>query len=487
LHDISLNTLGPKVLVAGGGNFLNHCSFIEHCELQLYILLTVVANVIDFLFSKNKKNLGFFWYYHSNGHRKATCIESFPLSSADAVRDIALHGASPWVQKTYETNPQHFNAISTRVISGCDLITGTLQVLELVGLPVLAMFSGDSVQLHTFNITQKRLDSTCANLTALRTLLQMIQNGLVPFAEKYYDCISKEMPECNEIQTTSKRPLNPKSIELRHLSFRYIPNEPDSEAKAESSVAKGKNLIPNTFELCDLSFSFEEGKVYSIVGKNGSGKSTLVHLLTKLLQPSSGQILVDGIDLDTISDGDWLSNVSVAPQTFSKLWEFSVRENIGLGATSLLEKEDYSLIEREAANLGISEFVDLDTYLGDKERSRNISQKELWKRNLSEGQWQYISLARAFVRESAKILILDEPSSSLDPAAEHKLFDRLWKKRKNRITIFISHSLQTCRASDCILVMDQGRIVQVGKHSGLISVKEGIYAKLTDLQNDSWR
>jgi ATP-binding cassette subfamily B protein/ATP-binding cassette subfamily C protein len=208
----------------------------------------------------------------------------------------------------------------------------------------------------------------------------------------------------------------------------------------------------------------------------------LIGLLTKLLSPASGKILVNGVDLEKLLIDDWLEKLAVVPQTFAELSECTVRENIGLGATSLLLQDPESVIDGEAVALGIKDFVELETYLGDEGRSRDISGKEKWQKNLSGGQMQCIALARAFVRKSAEVLIFDEPSSNLDPEAEHKLFNRLWKEKNNRITIFVSHRLQTCRASDCIIVMDQGSILQAGTHSELMVDTNGRYAKLTALQ-----
>lgn len=176
----------------------------------------------------------------------------------------------------------------------------------------------------------------------------------------------------------------------------------------------------------------------------------------------------------------------MVPQKFSSLSELTIRENIGLGATYLLDRDDENLLQREAQMLGIEKFVGLDTYLGDVDRSEKICEGEKWQRNLSGGQQQCIALARAFIRKSAEVFILDEPSSALDPEVEHKLFDRLWRERHDRITIFVSHKLQTCRASDCIIVMDQGCIVQAGTHSEMLSDEDSPYARLHKLQTEIW-
>jgi ATP-binding cassette, subfamily B, bacterial NisT/SpaT len=168
--------------------------------------------------------------------------------------------------------------------------------------------------------------------------------------------------------------------------------------------------------------------VYSIVGKNGSGKSTLVGLLTKLNTPSEDKIHINGSDFATIPDESWLKQLAVIPQKCSELWDFSVQDNIAFGCHELLGADPNYVIHKEAEYFGVTTIVDLDTYFGDKWNSKAIPDTEDETRvdDFSGGQWQAIALARTFCRrDSARVFILDEPSSALDPVREHDLFERL--------------------------------------------------------------
>jgi ABC-type multidrug transport system fused ATPase/permease subunit len=154
-----------------------------------------------------------------------------------------------------------------------------------------------------------------------------------------------------------------------------------------------------------------------------------------------------------------------------------------------LEQDPKNLIAEEAKDLGITDFISVDTFVGDGEYSKSLpgAENEEWMDGLSGGQYQTVALARAFIgKHCSTVFVLDEPSSNLDPQKEHDLFERLRREKDGRITIFISHNLQTCRASDCILVMDEGCLVEWGSHADLVKKENGLYAKLYNLQNQTW-
>jgi ATP-binding cassette subfamily B protein len=202
-----------------------------------------------------------------------------------------------------------------------------------------------------------------------------------------------------------------------------------------------------------------------------------------------GSVLVNGVNLRDLSTSSWHKRLAVAPQEFSHLGGCTIRENIGVGKTSLLYEDPKGLLNQEACNEEITSFVDLETYFGGMAAMNKVpgSENETWRYHFSGGQWQSIALARSFCRtlcDSVEVLIMDEPSSALDPIREHRLFERLRKERSQRITIFISHRLQTARASDCILVIDDGTLVQSGTHDDLVLDKNGLYGQMWALQNN---
>jgi ATP-binding cassette subfamily B protein len=231
--------------------------------------------------------------------------------------------------------------------------------------------------------------------------------------------------------------------------------------------------------LTDVSFHLRPGESLALVGENGSGKTTLIKLLTRLYEPSSGRITLDGLDLAEWDPERLRQRIGVIFQDFVR-YQFLVGENIGVGDVRRFEDEPGW---RDAAAKGMADvFVDrmpegYGTQLG------------RWfpgGRELSTGQWQKIALARAFMRRDADILVLDEPTAAIDAAAEASIFEHFQTLAQGRMVILISHRFSTVRQASKILVVDAGRIVEHGTHEELLA-RDGRYAKLFLLQAEGYR
>jgi ATP-binding cassette subfamily B protein len=235
----------------------------------------------------------------------------------------------------------------------------------------------------------------------------------------------------------------------------------------------------DAYALRGLSLHIEPGDSLAIVGQNGAGKTTLVKLLARLYQPTEGRITLDGIDLRDWPIETLRRRISVLFQDFNQ-YQLSVRENIGLGSVDHLE--DVPRIER-AAERGGADAVAAALPLGLEARLGTWFEKGS---ELSGGQWQKIALARAFMREEADILVLDEPTAALDAEAEHAVFERFRQLSAGRTTIVISHRFPTVRMARRIIVLDQGALVESGSHAELIALG-GIYARMFTLQAQGYQ
>lgn len=224
---------------------------------------------------------------------------------------------------------------------------------------------------------------------------------------------------------------------------------------------------PNGTEvLKHASFLLEEGKHYSLVGENGSGKSTIIKLLLGLYQVTDGTILINGIDIKNYSRHTLQSQFAVVFQDFIK-YSISFSENIVLNQT--IQQENYDRVLEYA---GIKEAESKlekksDTILGKIEKDG---------KDLSGGEWQKVAIARALYRDSS-FVVFDEPTASLDPIAESKLYHQYYQMMKEKTTIFISHRLASATLADQILVLDQKRICESGTHEELLKQK-GTYYKM---------
>jgi ATP-binding cassette subfamily B protein len=229
----------------------------------------------------------------------------------------------------------------------------------------------------------------------------------------------------------------------------------------------------------DLNLDIMPGQSIALVGHNGSGKTTLVKLMAGLYRPDSGRISYQGTDLTDWDPRELRDRIGVIFQDFMR-YQLTVGENIGIGDVEAIE--DAARWARAAEKGQASDFIenlpeDYQTQLG---RWFNRGQE------LSGGQWQRIALARAFMREQAEILVLDEPTSSMDAETEMEVFERFRTQTEDKIVILISHRFSTVRQADTIAVMEHGTIAELGTHEELIALN-GRYARLFELQASAYR
>jgi ATP-binding cassette subfamily B protein len=249
-----------------------------------------------------------------------------------------------------------------------------------------------------------------------------------------------------------------RGLEFRHVWFRY-PGRED-------------------WALRDLNLSIGAGEKIALVGQNGAGKTTLIKLMTRLYDPSEGQILLDGVDLRDYDLDELRQRIGVIFQDFVK-YQLSAKENIGFGQIDRLDDSARleSSAERGGADTVVSELPEgMDTMLGrwfDKGHE------------LSGGQWQKIALSRAFMRDG-EVLVLDEPTSALDAEREYEIFQRFRDLTEGKIAVLISHRFSTVRMADRIAVIEDGQISELGSHAELLA-RGGTYARLFEMQAEGYR
>jgi ATP-binding cassette subfamily B protein len=230
--------------------------------------------------------------------------------------------------------------------------------------------------------------------------------------------------------------------------------------------------------LDDVSLTIRPGEHVALVGENGAGKTTWVKLLCRLYDPTSGAILLDGIDLKQYASKDLRRNITVVFQDFGR-YQLTARENIWLGNINV--PPDGKYLEPAVHKAGVHPVISqlahgYDTVLGK------------WfagGQELSAGEWQKIAIARAFLHDG-EIIILDEPSSSLDAQAEYEFFERFHQLVRGKTAILISHRLSTVKMVDRIYVLDRGRIAEFGSHNELIK-KGRIYSRMFETQAQKYR
>jgi ATP-binding cassette subfamily B protein len=340
----------------------------------------------------------------------------------------------------------------------------------LIYIPLNLLSDGISAGLQVYiifvSIVGKQVGLLAAYIQAISVLQHSLEAALQGFSTLYqnnlfintlFDYLA--VPDSQILSGTRPFPQKiRKGIEFRHVSFCY----------------------PGTsrYIIKDLNILLESGKCVALVGSNGAGKTTLVKLLTRLYEPTDGEILIDDVPLKEYDLQSVRSCISAIFQDFVQ-YSSSAYDNIGYGAIEAIDDEKRICIaaEQSEAAAFINEFPEqYQTMLG---RVFERGQQ------LSGGQWQKIALARAFVRR-ASIVILDEPTASIDAEAETKIFNKLKEVAKGATSLVIAHRFSTVRIADRILVLENGQIIEDGSHDELLQL-QGRYAYLFNLQASAYK
>ena len=259
--------------------------------------------------------------------------------------------------------------------------------------------------------------------------------------------------------TAGRGPAPEDGIRFEHVGFTY----PGADQPA----------------LRDIDLPVRPGESLALVGENGSGKTTLIKLLTRLYAPTTGRILLDGLDLQQWDAAALRRRIGVIFQDFAR-YQLLLGENIGAGDVEHFSDESRW---QQAASQGMAQ-----TIVASLPRGFHTQLGKWFKdgRELSGGQWQKIALSRAFMRSQADVLVLDEPTAAMDAAAEAMVFEHFRALTRQRIAILISHRFSTVRMADQIVVIQEGRIIERGSHDELMR-RNGHYAQLFSLQARGYR
>ena len=447
------------------------------------LLLLSIAVVPGFLGEAHYASLEYSLLFRRTPERRQLDYLRYVGASDRPAKEVQMFGLARWLVDRYRRLSDSFYEENKRLTVRKSVIGTALSVIGLLG------YYGAYVVILMRAVTGIISIGTLTFLAgAFMRSRDLIQRLLASASESYSQSLYlKDLFDFFETKPTIvsapeapkiPRPLR-KGFVFENVGFRY----PESE----------------TWALRGVNLSLRPGERVALVGGNGAGKTTLVKLLTRLYDSTEGRILLDGLDLREYDLASLRQSVGVIFQDFFR-YDLRFDENIGVGEIERVRE----FLEPQAtngthanSNSNGQQQSPLIVTAAEKSLASTLLPKlpkkyeQLLGRrfeggvDLSGGEWQKIALARAYMRE-ASVLILDEPTASLDARAEYEVFRRFSDLMKGRMAVIISHRFSTVRMADRIVVLDEGRVVEAGTHEALVA-RAGLYAELFTLQAEGYR
>ncbi|MEQ5801163.1 ABC transporter ATP-binding protein/permease [Halomonas sp. H10-9-1] len=378
------------------------------------------------------------------------------LAREDSIKEVKLFGLEPLLLSRYRKIFDTLYAEDRRLTlrrEGWGFVLGLLGTVAFYGAYAWVVVETITGTLSLGQMTMYLMvfkQGQAALSASLTSISGMYEDNL--YLSNLYEYLEQPVaPEAGRL-TVGTHPGD--GIRFENVGFTY----PGAEAPALSGI----------------SLHLRPSESLALVGANGSGKTTLIKLLTRLYEPSTGRILLDGNDLREWDVQALRRRIGVIFQDFVR-YQMKVGENLGAGDVAAFEDEARW---REAARRGLA-----DDFIAEMPGGYHTQLGRWFKdgQELSGGQWQKVALSRAYMRESADILVLDEPTAAMDAAAEAAVYADFRDHSQGKMTILISHRFSTVRAADQILVIDGGKILEQGDHASLMAAN-GRYARLFRLQ-----
>jgi ABC-type multidrug transport system fused ATPase/permease subunit len=415
----------------------------------LIVLVSIPATIVNFVYRKKNVN----YMFRRSKNRREMDYYASTVVNKDLVKEVRMFGLADTFCEKYKTAfTDYYNGLKKLRYEECfwNIAAAVLTNIVYCGLYIYlakgvynGQFEVGSFSLYTGAITA--IGNGVGDLiTTTATIYEgtLFINNLISFLDEKPGIVPS-LPEARHVERHTGH-----TIEFKDVSFRY--------------PGTNKDVLKN------VNVKIDVGETVVIVGLNGAGKTTFVKLLTRLYDPTGGEILLDGHNIKEYDVDELYSMFGIIFQDFGK-YAVSASENIKFG--------DVNRVAGDSEIHDAAEHSGADAFIEKLPKGYNTPLMRYFEENgieLSIGQWQKLSIARAFYSDS-DVLILDEPTASLDPIAEQEIFNQFNELREDKTSIFISHRLSSATIADKILVMEDGQIVEIGNHHQLMAAKGKYY------------
>lgn len=419
------------------------------------LAVSVPSAVINFVY--RKKN--FQYMRHRSKERRQMNYFSELLVDKDLVKEVRMFDlGDTFIGRYLSVFDTYYKGLSRLIFSesawhvAIGLISGITNLIFYV-LIALRVFTGE-IMIGDYSLYTGAIASVASCVSTLISTSGTIYEGTL-FIDNLISFMNEEqkvVPSIPEPHPVAENTGH--TIQFVDVCFRY--------------PGTNRDILKN------INLTIHPGQTLAIVGLNGAGKTTLIKLLMRLYDPTAGKILLDGRDIKEYDLKSLYSAFGIIFQDFGK-YAVTVEENIRFG--EIHKKADISEVMYAAEQSAAKEYIEA---LPDGYETPLMRVFEPDGIELSGGQWQKLAIARAFYAES-EILILDEPTASLDPMAEQEIFNQFDRLRSDKTTIFVSHRLSSATTADQIIVLEEGRVIESGSHKELME-REGKYHTLFSTQ-----
>jgi ATP-binding cassette subfamily B protein len=425
-------------------------------------VLLVASLVPAFLGEIHFTKLGYSLFFRTTPERRQLDYLRYLGTSVQSIKEVKVFGLTPYILGKYRNLAEEFlrqNRALTLRRASLGWALGTISTAGYCGAYILILSTtlAGGLTIGTFAFLTQTFSRSQTYVERILSSFADISEDALSLGDLFEFLDMEYAVHASPTPLSVPRPFR-QGFEFRRVSFAY----PQSQQ----------------YVLKNLNFHLAPHDKIALVGSNGAGKTTLVKLILRLYEPSEGEILLDGINLREYDVEDLRREIGIIFQDYMR-YDMRLRENIGFGQIDFLS--DDSRLEFAAHKSGASCLIERLPAGFDQMLGRRFDSGV----ELSGGEWQKVALARAYMR-TPQLLILDEPTATLDANAEYEVFRRFLGLTENRPAILISHRFSTVRMAERIIVLANGNIQEEGSHEELLALR-GRYARLFEMQAAGYR